>query len=247
MADPPPIRFPRVIGHRGAAGHAPENTLAGFRKAAALGAAWVEFDVALTGDDVPVLMHDETLKRTTDGAGKLAETPYRQVAALDAGAWFGAEFAGETVPGLVEAIELLAGLSLSAVVEIKPTAGRAHETGTIAARIVAEHWTNAQQAPVIASFETAALAAAREAAPAIPRGFGLRRMRRDWHEQAAALGCRSIHCNHRMLTARRARRFRDAGYRLLAYTVNDAKRALKLFDWGVDAVFSDYPERILAI
>ncbi len=247
MTDSSAIHFPRVIGHRGAAGHAPENTLAGFRKAAALGATWVEFDVALTRDDIPVLLHDETLERTTDGTGKLAETTFRELSGLDAGAWFGDAFAGERIPRLDAAIVLLDQLGLCANVEIKPTKGRARKTGTIVGRVIAEQWPKSLRAPVFSSFTTEALAAAREAAPMIPRGLLLHRMRRDWRNRAEALDCLSVHCNHRILNAARARQIRDAGYRLLAYTVNEAERARQLADWGVDSVFSDFPDRILAI
>ena len=100
MAAETDIRIPRVVGHRGAAGHAPENTLAGLRKAVELGATWVEFDVVLTGDGVPVLLHDDTLERTTNGRGSIAETALADVRSLDAGSWFSERFAGERVPTL---------------------------------------------------------------------------------------------------------------------------------------------------
>ena len=87
--------LPRVIGHRGIAARAPENTLAGFRRAAELGVAWVELDVQLTSDGVPVVFHDDGLERTTDGQGLLIETPLAVLRGLDAGAWFGPAFAGE--------------------------------------------------------------------------------------------------------------------------------------------------------
>lgn len=247
MTDSSAIHFPRVIGHRGAAGHAPENTLAGFRKAATLGATWVEFDVALTRDDIPVLLHDETLERTTDGTGKLAETTFQELSGLDAGAWFGDAFAGERIPRLDAAIVLLDQLGLCANVEIKPTKGRARKTGTLVGRMIAEQWPKSLRTPVFSSFTTEALAAARDAAPMIPRGLLLHRMRRDWQDRAEALDCLSVHCNHRILNAARARQIRDADYRLLAYTVNKAERARQLADWGVDSVFSDFPDRILAI
>ena len=96
-----------VIGHRGAAARAPENTLAGLRRARELGAAWVEFDVMLTADRVPVLIHDETLERTTTGRGEVARHTAAEIRALDAGGWFAPEFAGERVPTLAEAVALL--------------------------------------------------------------------------------------------------------------------------------------------
>ena len=110
--------MPKVCGHRGAAGHAPENTLASIKKAASLGVRWVEFDTKLTADGVAVLFHDDDLGRTTDGAGLMAETSLADVRCLDAGSWFGEEFQGEGVPTLEDAIRELSALGLGANVEI---------------------------------------------------------------------------------------------------------------------------------
>src|SRR6266446_7771444 len=98
-----PWPYPRVVGHRGGGALAPENTLAAIRGAAAMGFGGVEFDVMLSADRVPVLIHDETLERTTDGRGETSATPYAKLASLDAGAWFGTEFRGERVPSFEQA------------------------------------------------------------------------------------------------------------------------------------------------
>ena len=91
-----------VIGHRGACGHAPENTMPAFHRGRELGAIWVEADVKKTADGHFVLMHDQTVDRTTDGTGKVAELSLEEIRGLDAGAWFGAEYAGTEVPLLEE-------------------------------------------------------------------------------------------------------------------------------------------------
>ena len=91
---------PLVIAHRGASAHAPENTMAAFSVAWAAGTSWVEADIQPTADGVPVVLHDDDLDRTTSGAGPVRETTARSVAGLDAGRWFGAQFAGERVPEL---------------------------------------------------------------------------------------------------------------------------------------------------
>jgi len=98
--------LPCVIGHRGAAASAPENTLAGLRRAAALGCGWVEFDVRLTADAALVLCHDSRLDRTTLGVGRIASLPLQRVRDCDAGSWFGSEFAGEPIPtpGAIESV-----------------------------------------------------------------------------------------------------------------------------------------------
>jgi glycerophosphoryl diester phosphodiesterase len=241
------LDLPRVIGHRGAAGHAPENTLASLRRAAQLGARWVEFDVALTREGEPVLLHDETVDRTTNGKGKLAAMTLAELQSLDAGAWYSKSDAGERVPTLMQAFDLLRATGLGANIEIKPTAGRAAETGAVVAKRVLAAWPESLPMPLFSSFEIEALAAARDTAPSIPRGYLLGRLDPGWQRQAAALGCVSVHCNHRRLSRDGAAAVRQAGYRLLAYTVNDAARGRQLFDWGVEAVFTDYPDRLLAI
>ncbi len=241
------LALPRVIGHRGAAGHAPENTLAGFRRAAQLGARWVEFDVALTRDGEPVLLHDETVDRTTNGKGKLATMTLAALQTLDAGAWYSEAAAGERVPTLTEAIALLQSLGLGANIEIKPTTGREAETGAVVARRVAAAWPASLPPPLLSSFAIEALVTARDAAPSLARGYLLSKLGRNWQRDAAALGCVSIHCNHRSLNRNTAAEVRQAGYHLLTYTVNDAARGRLLFDWGVEAAFTDYPDRLLAI
>jgi len=107
------------IAHRGNSAHAPENTLAAFRAALDAGADMVEFDVGLTRDLVPVILHDDTLDRTSDGRGKLSAHSYAEIARLDAGSWFGPQFRGERIPTLEQALDLLAGRA-EVNVEVKP-------------------------------------------------------------------------------------------------------------------------------
>src|SRR6185312_15457641 len=90
--------LPSVIGHRGASAYAPENTLAGFHVAKARGCIWVEFDVRLCADGVPVVCHDDCLERTSDGRGRISRLPLATIRLCDAGGWFDKKFAGERVP-----------------------------------------------------------------------------------------------------------------------------------------------------
>lgn len=244
MSDARDWRVPAVIGHRGAAGHAPENTLASLEAAAALGVRWVEFDVKLTGDGACVLFHDDTLERTTDGKGTLAQTTLAALRALDAGSWFGAGFAGERVPTLDDAMAALARLGLGANVEIKPSRGRSMETSAAVARALQAGWPRSLPAPLISSFDRDALGAARDAAPEFPRALLVGKLEKSWRRAAEALGCIAVHGGEKDLTADRVRRVQEAGYGFRAYTVNDRGRAETLFGWGVDGIFSDYPDRI---
>jgi glycerophosphoryl diester phosphodiesterase len=239
------LALPPVIGHRGAAAAAPENTLAGFRVAAALGVAWVEFDVRLAADGTCILLHDDRVDRTTNGTGEAAQLTFGALRRLDAGAWFGAGFAGERIPSLSEAIALLATLGLGANIEIKPSPGAEVATARAVARIVQTEWPAGLPAPLLSSFAPAALAAAQAAAPAIPRGLLVGSLPSDWLRQAESVGAATIHCDQRRLDRARAHQVTEAGYPLLAYTVNQPARARELLAWGASAVFTDEPGRII--
>ncbi len=241
----PPV-VPAVIGHRGAAGHAPENTLASFAKAAALGVRWVEFDVRLTGDDALVVFHDETLERTTDGRGRVGEATLAAVRRLDAGSWFGKAFAGEKVPTLEDAMGALRRLDLGANVEIKADKGREADTGRALAKALRASWPARLPAPLVSSFNAQALAAAGDGAPEFPRALLVIALTPDWRRQAETLGCVAVHCREKELTPELARQVLDRGYGLRCFTVNARARAETLYSWGVEGVFSDYPDRLLA-
>src|SRR5438094_7689883 len=131
-----PLQPRPVIGHRGAAAHAPENTLAGLSRAKALGCAWVEFDVRLTGDGALVLCHDPRLDRTTNGSGLVSAKSLAAIQECDAGSWFDPSFAGERVPTLDEGLLLAAELDLGANVEMKSDRGREYATAAAVATAV---------------------------------------------------------------------------------------------------------------
>jgi glycerophosphoryl diester phosphodiesterase len=236
--------LPPVIGHRGAAAYAPENTLAGLRKACSLGCRWVEFDVRLTADNQPVLLHDNRLERTTNGRGRVSALSLAAVRRYDAGQWFHSAFAGERVPTLEEALMLLAELGLGANVELKAARGREAATGALVADVLARAWPADPAHLLISSFQHGALAAARERAPHIARGILFRRVPKNWYNVAAGLGCVTIHGDQQRLRRAVLSEIRRAGYSLLAYTVNDPERAKILFDFGVKSVFSDVPDRL---
>jgi len=240
------LALPRVMGHRGAAALAPENTLAGIRRAAATGVSWVEFDVMLTSDSVPVLFHDDKLARTTGRRGLMAETLCEVASTLDAGAWFGAEFAGEPVPTLKAALTLVRELGLRANVEIKPTPGRNRETAAAVAEVIERCWPASEPPPLISSFKRDSLAVIQDRTPALPRGLLALRLPRDWVSAARALECSTLHVAGRWLTAKRTARIRAAGYGLAAFTINDVAQARTLFDWGVECIITDSPDVMVA-
>lgn len=234
--------LPPVIGHRGAAACAPENTLAGLRAASALGFRWVELDARLTADSQPILLHDSRLERTTNGRGRAAALSLAAVRRYDAGSWFGASFSGERVPTLEEAVRVLAELGIGANIELKAARGREAETGRVVADWLVRLWPSRLQAPVISSFQPGALAAAQARAPEIPRGILFRTIPKNWRRIVERLGCATIHAHHQRLSPGIVAEIRQSGFSVLAYTVNDAERAHRLFDWGITSVFSDGPE-----
>lgn len=232
---------PRLIAHRGGGALAPENTLAALRKAAELGCRGVEFDVMLSGDGTPVLIHDETLERTTDGRGRVADTSDAELARLDAGSWYGAPFAGEPVPSFGDAAELCQALGLWANVEIKPASGHEAETGRRVALAARELWAGLPP-PLLSSFSPAALAAARAAAPELPRGLLVEAPPADWLTTLRRLGCVSLHCGREHFSPGLLAEARAAAIPLLLYTVDDPDDAAELLRLGVAALFTDRPD-----
>jgi len=243
--------YARVIAHRGGGTLAPENTIAAIEVGRSHGFRAVEFDAMLAADSVPVLIHDATLERTTDGSGSVAEHTAAQIGRLDAGAWFGPGFAGARVPSLSEALEHCRRHDVWANTEIKPAPGHESETGRVVALLVAQTYAALvrpggdhadrvhPEVPLLSSFSHEALGAARAAAPDLPRGLLVGPIPQDWEEQLESLGCVGLHCSHKPLTQAMARRIKQAGYWLFCYTVNEPERAREIFDWGVDAFCTD--------
>ncbi len=233
----------RVLAHRGGGVLAPENTLAGLREAKQRGYVAVEFDVMLARDDVPVLMHDDTLDRTTNGSGAVPEHSAHELVALDAGSWRAARFAGEPVPDFEAAGRLCRELGLFANVEIKPFAPGgeivARRTGTRVAERCARIWDGGIGGLLISSFSPAALAAALATAPELPRAYLFDAVPGNWRDELARLECVALHCNAARLDAATAAAIKSDGYGLMCWTVNDLEFANRLFDWGVDAICTD--------
>ncbi len=227
-----PLPLPRWIAHRGGGSLAPENTLAGIRLAARLGFQAVEFDVMLSADGTPVLIHDETLERTTDGSGCVCETPDAVLFALDAGN-------GERIPRFSEAAALCRELGLVANVEIKPATGHEVATAEVVARMTSELWRGAAVPPLISSFSLAALEVARDLAPEIPRGVLFEAPPADWLAELRRLRAVSLHCDADLLDDEVLAVARAQGIPVLCYTANTEKQAKMLFARGVSALFTD--------
>lgn len=245
-----------VIGHRGAADLAPENTAAGFRAAAELGVGF-ELDVTRARDGEIVVIHDDTLERTTTGSGFVDETPLATIRTLDAGTWFGADFAGEPVP---ELSGVLAEFGPRVVVDIEIKNPRDPALVEPLAREVVRLVEEAGLVDrvFVTSFNPYVLAAVREANPSIVRGqlygtfegadlsfiekYVLKRLLLNGKAVPDLLVAEAA-----FLRPRYVRRMRRKGYRVMAWTVNDPEEMRRLVAWGVQGLITDRPDLALEV
>lgn len=231
-----------IIAHRGASGYAPENTLAAFEKARMLGCRWIEFDVMLSADKEAFVFHDEVLNRTTNGRGRFEDTDSETLKTLDAGRWFSKQFQGEPIPTLQTALNWLILNDMQANIEIKPVHQTIEETTITVLSLLNRYWPKNKPWPLLSSFAPEALALCQSIAPEMPLGLLMDTWQDNWFNMARELKCFSIHVNQRALTKARVWAIKEQGYILCVYTVNRKRQARKWFDWGVDALFSDYPD-----
>ncbi len=233
--------YPRLIVHRLGGALAPENTLAGLAVAARLGCKAVEFDVMLSRDGVALVIHDETLERTTSGSGRMADHEASALRRLDAGAKYHAAFAGEKIPTFAEVLEGCARLGLLPNVEIKPSRGCDVETAKATVATIAASWRG-EVPPLVSSFSYAALEIVRDIAPHLPRALEVVAVPADWRQQVDALGCVGFHASAADNDLAVLRECRRSGIQMAIWTVNDVQQAEALFAAGMDSVFSDRPD-----
>ena len=231
-----PLPYPRIIAHRCGGALAPENTLPGLDIAARLGCHGVEFDVMLAADGEAVLIHDESLERTTSGRGAVAAQDGASLRALDAGVRHHKAFAGTPIPAFDDALTRCKALGLWANIEIKPAAGFEVATGTAVARRLSG-WRGRG---IASSFSLDALHAARAASPRLPIAVLFERLPGDWRRQVDALPALAVHLAARHVDADVAAEL--AGIPWACYTVNTRAEASRLFALGASAVFSDRPD-----
>lgn len=239
-----PWPYPLWLAHRGAGRLAPENTLAAFRLGAGFGYRAFECDVKLSQDGEAFLLHDDTLDRTTSGAGSPAAQDWAQLARLDAGAWHGPAYAAEPLPRLAQIATFCRANGCALNIEIKPCPGEEARTGAAVAREAARLWAGQALPPLLSSFKPEALAAARDAAPALPRALLLDEIWAGWLDTAAALEVVAVITNWRLMDRALIEQLHSRGWRALVYTVNDAAVAQRLIDDGIDGLITDEVDRL---
>lgn len=223
-----------IFGHRGAAGLAPENTLGSFARAVELGVDGVEMDVRMCGKRA-VVIHDADVDRTTDGSGPVANYSFSALRRLDAGC-------GETIPTVEEALESLP-RELMVNIELKGSG-----TGESVAKIVRRQLDRHRQSRrlLVSSFDFPELTRFRSHCPEVACAPLARRWSIGLRGTATELSAWSVNLSDRATTAQRVAMVRSWGCRCLVYTVNDAERGRLLRSWGVDGLFTDYPDRFLS-
>jgi glycerophosphoryl diester phosphodiesterase len=251
------------IAHRGASGrgHAPENTLAAFRKALEIGVDAVECDVHCTKDGHVVIMHDKNLKRTTDMNGVIAEMTLAEIKKADAGSWFDPKFAGETIPTLKELLHLTNSFSslkknydenteetVITVIEIKQE--------NIAAKVIQDiEDAGAVGEVVLISFHASALREAQAINPRIPRALligGIEPLSGsssilDTIHRAAEVGAGTLNLSGQIITPQLVKESRLRGIGVWAWTIDDEAEIKKLLAMGVTGITSNYPEKVRSV
>jgi len=231
-----------IIGHRGASGHAPENTLAAFKKAVALGATFIETDLQLSRDARFVAIHDDTLDRTTNGHGKVHDQTLAALRRIDAGSWFGSDYAGERIPTLEEILEFSKKNDIIFYLELKPSGSWGGEHALIGA--LRESGEVARV--VVISFDPTILAGLRKIEPTLMTGVLYDGQLADPLKTAVDVGARQLVVRGDLVTPAMIVEARKRDLQVVCWTVNHPAHIRLLIAAGVDGIMSDYPDRLVA-
>ncbi len=261
MAAEIPEGFPPHLSlqaHRGAAGLAPENTLAAFRLALELGADASEMDLQATRDGVVVVIHDDTVDRTTDGRGRIGELASAEISRLDAGSKFAPAFRGERIPTLRDVIDLVKASGKAKFrlnLEVKFAEGREGQPTDLEERVLAVLTeTGFLDRVIIQSFHHPSVAKMKRLAPGIPAGLlvGQRRYPADPVAAVRQHGADYYAPHYSLVTQDLLRMLHQTGISVVAWTVNDPADMRRLIAFGLgglpgDAIISDYPDRLVGL
>lgn len=230
---------PKIIAHRGASALAPENTMAAFEKARILGCKCIEFDVRYSADNVPMVHHDDKLDRTTNATGMLQYRTYSDLKLLDAGSWFGEEFAGEGMVTVRDLLDWLNHTNMIAHMELKSVPAD-QMNGLF--HLIRNTCPPEKQRILVSSFDTQLLKLCLNGLPEYPRGLILNRWHSDTFDLAHSLGCISIILASSCTTKARVAEIKQRGYDTYVFAVPSRARAKRLLSWGVDSLYLDNPD-----
>ena len=246
------MNTPLIIGHRGASAVAPENTLAAFREAIAVGADGIEFDVRLTRDGVPVVIHDSSLRRTGGLSPRVGEMTWLEVVKVDVGSWFSGAFANETVPSLVQLFDLFQSNSLTLYLEMKcDSAAEYAPLAEACCRLIAER--RLQERVMIECFQLPALKVVHEIdsdiktvalfEPSISNPSVLSDQRII--NKATEVGAVAIALHHRLARRSLVEKAKDAGMHVAVWTVDDPIWVERARTLGIDALITNNPAELI--
>lgn len=239
---PKSILKPLIIAHRGASTYAPENTIAAFQVAFELGADGIELDVTLTRDGVPVVIHDDTVDRTTDGSGAVAQMTLTEIRSLDAGSWYNAQFRGERIPTLADVLQAF---GRRGVINIELKGSELKGDGLEAAVIQAVESAGLQQSVILSSFNPIRLWRAARISPQIERGLLYTDtlpiyLRRAWLRPIVRPT--ALHPFYQMVTPGYVRWAQVMGYAVNTWTVDDPIEMKRLIGLEVNAIITKKPD-----
>ena len=247
------MKLPLIIGHRGASAVAPENTIAAFREAIAVGADGIEFDVRLTRDGIPVVIHDSTLRRTGGLPHRVADLTWAEIKKVDVGSWFSATFVNETVPSLAELFTLFQSNNSTLYLEMKSdVASEQRALAEACVKAIDEH--SLKERVIVECFQLPALRIVKEIDPAIGTvalfepSFTNPSVLSDQRiiNQARDAGAAALALHHRLARESLVRKAKDLGLHVAVWTVDDPawiERAKKI---GIDALITNNPAAMLA-
>lgn len=232
--------YPTLIAHRGAGKQAPENTLAAFRLGAAHHFQMMEYDVKLSADGYAILLHDDTVDRTSNGHGLASEHTLAQLMQLDFGSWLTTEYVAEPICTLYTVARYTLAQGIHSNIEIKAETGFEAETGAVVARLAQQLWAQATVPPLLSSFSETTLEAARLVAPELPRALLIEgAVPADVVQRLQRLECIALNTDDNHTDQALVRHLVDQGYALGVWTVNQPQRAQQLLDWGCKSIFTD--------
>lgn len=241
------MKLPAVIAHRGANADAPENTLPAFQFALAQNCDGIELDAQLTADGQVVVIHDDSLNRTTDGQGAVRKSGLADLKTLDAGSWFKPEFKGTRVPTLAEALALIGDRALTNI-ELKNLASPLDRLPGKAAAVIKD--LKLEGHVMISSFNPLALAAFKRALPDVPaglltvpgRGGTITRLL-----AGALIRYRNLHPHYSAVSPQLLAGARRKGQGVYTYTVNQADEMKRLYALGITGIITDDPSLALSL
>jgi glycerophosphoryl diester phosphodiesterase len=231
-----------IIAHRGASAVAPENTLAAFERAEALGADGIELDVRLCADGVPVVIHDATVDGTTNGSGRVADMTLTQLKELDAGSWFGPAFSAEPIPTLTETLETV-GRKLLLNIELKGEGLVNRGLARAVVDLVQQHELG--ERVLLSAFNPLILSRVQEIDPQIPTA--LLYTSASWPRFAGLVARRpyaALHPHVGAVSREHVDWARRHDHRIHVWTVDDPREMRRVVRWGVDGVITDVPDQL---